>query len=81
MDGILLTYDVMIFFSGNLSGFQIFSGFFRIFIKSSDFFTEWMVYFYYMIFWFSFFIKKLISLIVRRRSKRGSTVSLDSIVV
>ena len=31
-----LKYDMMIFFSGNLSGFWIFSGFFRIFLKFSD---------------------------------------------
>ena len=36
MDGIILTYDMMIIFSENLSGFRIF---FRILIKSSDFFT------------------------------------------
>ena len=34
MDSLLIKYDMMIFFSG------FFSGIFRIFIKSSDFFTE-----------------------------------------
>ena len=37
IDGLLLIYDMMIFLSGYLSGFRIFSGFFRIFIKCSDF--------------------------------------------
>ena len=47
MDGLFLipVYDMMIF-SGNLYSFRII---FRIFIKSSDFFTEWIVYFSNMI--------------------------------
>ena len=43
--GLLFIFDMMIFHSGNLSSF-------RIFIKSSDFYTKWMVYFSYLI-WFS----------------------------
>ena len=42
MDGLLLIYDKVIFFSGNLSGFRVFPDFSRIFIKSSYLFTEWM---------------------------------------
>ena len=47
MDSLLIKYDLMIFFCG----------FFQIFIKCSDFFTEWIVYcsqiiclFYFLIF-------------------------------
>ena len=36
-DSLLIAYDLMIFFPGNVSGFRIFPGFFRIFFKSSDF--------------------------------------------
>ena len=54
MKDLLLIYDMMIFISRNLSAFQIFFRFFRIFIKSSDFFLEWMVYFWQMIRWFYF---------------------------
>ena len=36
IDGLHLKYDIMIFFSGNLSGFRIFYGFFRNFLKFSD---------------------------------------------
>ena len=48
MDSLLIKYDMMILFSGFLSGFRIFPDFFRIFpdfIKSSDFFTKWIIYF------------------------------------
>ena len=38
--------------SGLFSGY--FPDIFRIFIKSSEFFTEWMVYFSHMIWWVSF---------------------------
>ena len=48
MYDLLLTYDMMISFSG------YFSGFFQIFIKSSGFFTEWVVYFSCMVWWFCF---------------------------
>ena len=37
MDSLLIKYDMMIFFSGFSSGFWIFSGYFRIFVKFSDF--------------------------------------------
>ena len=37
IDGIILKFDMMIFFSWNTSGFRIFSGFFRIFTNSQIF--------------------------------------------
>ena len=55
MDGLLIKYDIMmIFFSGFFSVFRTFSGFFRISLKSSDLFSERVVYCSQIIWLFSF---------------------------
>ena len=44
-DPVLLKYDIIIYFSGNLSGFRIIPEFLKIFRFQAYFITERMVYF------------------------------------
>ena len=55
MDSLLNKYDMLIFFCILFSGFRIFSEFFPIFIKSSDFLTESIIYFSHIIFFLEVF--------------------------
>ena len=50
IDGLLLKYDMLIFFPRNLSGLRIFSGFFRFFFKSQDFFSFHPIFGFFQVF-------------------------------